>query len=171
MIRFAGISMIAAAILALGFWYSFNTRKRIRNLRLMQTVLHMLKGEIGFSGRILEEAFADISGRVQDPFRSFFACISRKMQDRKGDGLAQIWKESEDAFYGSGLKEEDLELFGKLGTELGFLDVDMQLRTLELLELQVKESVERLEKNCEASCRMYQSLGILGALTVIVVML
>ncbi|MDD7391092.1 MAG: stage III sporulation protein AB [Lachnospiraceae bacterium] len=171
MIRFAGICTIAAAILALGFWYSLNTRKRIRNLRLMQTVLHMLKGEIGFTGRILEEAFADISGRVQEPFRGFFAEVSGRLQNQKGDGLAQIWRESEDAFHGSGLKEEDLELFRRLGNELGFLDVDMQLRTLELLEVQVRENAERLEKNCEASCRMYQSLGILGALTVIVVMI
>lgn len=171
MMRLAGIGIIAAAVLALGFRYSLNARKRIRNLRLMQTVLHMLKGEIGFTGRILEEAFDDISHRAAEPFRSFFAGVSRKMQDRKGDALAELWQESEEAFQGSGLKEEDLELFRKLGSELGFLDVDMQLRTLELLEMQVKDSVERLERNCEASCRMYQSLGILGALTVIVVML
>lgn len=171
MIRLAGISLIAAAVLLLGFWYSLNTRKRIKNLQLMQTVLHMLKGEIGFTGRILEEAFADISTRVEEPFGSFFACVSRRMQDREGTGLARIWQESEEIFQGSGLREEDLELFRKLGKELGFLDVEMQLRTLELREVQVKECMERLEKNCEASCKMYQSLGILGALTVIVVML
>ena len=171
MIRLAGISLIAAAVLALGFRYSLNTKKRIRNLHLMQTVLHMLKGEIGFSGRILEEAFADVSCRVSEPFGSFFACISSRMQEQEGVSLVQIWRECEEAFSGSGLKEEDLELFRKLGNELGFLDVDMQLRTLELLEIQVGENVKRLEKDCEASCKMYQSLGILGALTVIVVML
>ena len=137
----------------------------------MQTVLHMLAGEIGFTGRILEEAFEDISNRLEDPFSSFFQHVSERMQNQDGTGLIQIWKESEDMFMGSGLKEEDLELFRKLGNELGFLDVDMQLRTLELLEMQVKETTGRLEKNCEASCKMYQSLGILGALTVIVVMI
>ena len=171
MIRLAGIGMIAAAVLALGFWYSLNMKKRIRNLHLMQTVLHMLAGEIGFTGRILEEAFEDISNRLEDPFSSFFQHVSERMQNQDGTGLIQIWKESEDMFMGSGLKEEDLELFRKLGNELGFLDVDMQLRTLELLEMQVKETTGRLEKNCEASCKMYQSLGILGALTVIVVMI
>lgn len=171
MIRLAGISMIAAAVLALGFWYSLNTRKRIRNLHQMQTVLHMLKGEIGFSGRILEEAFADISSRVAEPFGSFFTCVSSRMQDREGVSLVQIWQECEEVFRGSGLKEEDMELFRKLGNELGFLDVDMQLRTLDILEIQVKERIKHQEKDCEASCKMYQSLGILGALTVIVVML
>lgn len=171
MIRLAGIGMIAAAVLALGFWCSLNMKKRIRNLHLMQTVLHMLAGEIGFTGRILEEAFEDISNRLEDPFSSFFQHVSERMQNQDGTGLIQIWKESEDMFMGSGLKEEDLELFRKLGNELGFLDVDMQLRTLELLEMQVKETTGRLEKNCEASCKMYQSLGILGALTVIVVMI
>ncbi|MDY2629488.1 MAG: stage III sporulation protein AB [Lachnospiraceae bacterium] len=171
MIRLAGIGMIAAAVLALGFWYSLNMKKRIRNLHLMQTVLHMLAGEIGFTGRILEEAFEDISNRLEDPFSSFFQQVSERMQNQDGTGLIQIWKESEDMFMGSGLKEEDLELFRKLGNGLGFLDVDMQLRTLELLEMQVKETTGRLEKNCEASCKMYQSLGILGALTVIVVMI
>lgn len=171
MMRLMGIGLIAAAVLALGFWYSLNIRRRIKNLHLMQTVLHMLKGEIGFTGRILEEAFEDISRRIPEPFCSFFSMVSSRLQEREGTGLMEIWKESETAFSGSGLQKEDLELFGKLGNELGFLDMDMQLRTLELLEVQVKSTVERLEKNCEASCKMYQSLGILGALTVIVVMI
>lgn len=171
MIRLAGIGMIAAQVLALGFWYSLNTRKRIKNLHLMQTVLHMLKGEIGFTGRILEEAFEDISRRVGEPFGHFFESVSKQLQEQDGVGLMQIWENSETTLRGSGLKEEDLELFRKLGGELGFLDVDMQLQTLELLEVQVSECVKRLERNCESSCKMYQSLGILGALTVIVVML
>lgn len=171
MIRWMGIGFMAAAVLALGFWYSLNIRRRIKNLHLMQTVLHMLKGEIGFTGRILEEAFADISKRVPEPYHSFFEQVSSRLQEQLGTGLMEIWKENEKVFAGSGLGEEDLELFRKLGNELGFLDIEMQLRTLELLELQVKSTVERLEKNCEASCKMYQSLGILGALTVIVVMI
>lgn len=171
MIRLTGIAIIAAAVFALGFQGSLNMKKRVRNLHLMQTVLRMLKGEIGFTGRILEEAFADISERMEEPFGSFFRSVTERMQNRDGTGLMQIWLESEKMFQGSGLKEEDLELFRKLGNELGFLDVDMQLRTLELLEVQVRETTVRLEKNCEASCKMYQSLGILGALAVIVVMI
>lgn len=166
-----GICFIAAAVMALGFWYSLNTKRRIRNLHQMQTALHMLKGEISFTGRILEEAFADISRRLPEPFSSFFHQVSVRLQEAEGAGLVEIWKESEEAFAGSGLQAEDLELFGKLGNELGFLDIDMQLRTLELLEAQVRTTVESLEKKCEASCKMYQSLGILGALTVIVVMI
>lgn len=166
-----GICLIAAAVLALGFWYSLNIKKRIRNLHQMQTVLHMLKGEIGFTGRILEEAFADISRRVPEPFSSFFHQVSSRLQEAEGVGLMEIWKQNENAFAGSGLQAEDLELFGRLGNELGFLDTEMQLRTLELLEVQVRITVEALEKKCEASCKMYQSLGILGALTVIVVMI
>ena len=73
--------------------------------------------------------------------------------------------------WAKGLKEEDLELFRRLATELGFLDLDMQMRTLELLEMQVKNVTDRLEKGCEASCKMYQSLGILGALAVVIVMI
>ncbi|MDO5409525.1 MAG: stage III sporulation protein AB [Lachnospiraceae bacterium] len=171
MLRLMGIFMIAAAVLALGFQYSLNMRRRIKNLRLMQSILHMLRGEIGFSGRILEEAFADISRRVAEPFGSFFKGVSREMQELKGAPLSEIWIQNEAAFERSGLKKEDLELFRRLGNDLGFLDVDMQLCTLELLEMQIKNAAGRLEESCEASCKMYQSLGVLGALTVIVVML
>ncbi len=171
MIRFMGICLIAAAVMAWGFWCSLNTRKRIKNLHLMQTILHMLKGEIGFTGRILEEAFADISRRVQEPFGSFFHEVSCRLQEQEGTGLLDIWLECEPLMNGSGLKVEDLELFRRLAAELGFLDLDMQMRTLELLEMQVKNVTDRLEKGCEASCKMYQSLGILGALAVMIVMI
>ena len=166
-----GIVLTACAVLVLGFWYSLNIKKRIKNLHLMQIALHMLKGEIGFTGRILEEAFADMSRRIPDPFNCFFDRVSNRLREQEGTGLAEIWKECEAEFTGSGLQKEDLELFGRLGSELGFLDTDMQLRTLELLEIQVKGTLERLEKTCEANCKMYQSLGILGALTVLIVMM
>ncbi len=169
--RLIGIGMIAAAVLAWGFWNSMNIQKRIKSLHQMQLILQLLKGEIGFTGRILEEAFADISSRIQEPFGSFFQTVSSQLQKRKGTSLLDIWMEAEPRLVGSGLNKSDLELFRRLAGELGFLDLDMQMRTLELLEDQIKTVQVGLEKEKDSTCKMYQSLGILGALSVILVMI
>lgn len=171
MIRLLGTGITALAVCLLGFWYSRNRKKRIHNLYQMLIALQMLKGEIGFTGRILEEAFADIGERMNGVFGSFFGRLSLRLEQREEGKLDRLWKLEEIVFTGSGLTREDLDLFGRLGRELGFLDTVMQLRILELLEMQVKSRIEHLEKGCEADCRMYQSLGMLGALTVLLVML
>lgn len=171
MIRAAGIILAAAAVCLLGLYYSFYVKRRVEQLHQMMTVLHMLKGEIGFCGKILEEAFTELGERTEDPFRSFFYRVSRRLSLQEGEPLSAIWKDCEDAFDGSGLHQEELEIFARLSREMGFLDVDMQLRTLELVEDQLNSVKNRAEKSCETNSRMYRYLGILGAMAVVIIMI
>lgn len=171
MLRIMGIAIAATAVCLLGFYYSFHVKMRVAQLHQMMTVIHMLKGEIGFCGRILEEAFAELGERAGDPFGSFFRRVSSRLSLQNGETLSEIWKDCEDAFENSGLQKEELEIFSRLSREMGFLDVDMQLQTLELVENQLEAVKERAEKSCETSSRMYQSLGVLGAMTVVIILI
>lgn len=171
MLRVVGILFTASAACLIGFYYSFHVRQRVTLLYQMLTVLHMLKGEIGFCGRILEEACAELGERAAEPFGAFFRSVSTRLSLQEEESLSEIWRECEMVFDRSGLQKEELEIFARLGHELGFLDVDMQLRTLELVENQLESVKVRAEKSCETSSRMYQSLGILGAMTVVIIMI
>lgn len=166
--RLAGILICAAAVLSAGFYAGFSIRRRIANLHRMENAAALLKGEIAFSGRILEEAFLDMSARLAEPFGEFFSLTARYLQEETS--LEEAWKQAEEAFKNSSLTQEDLNLFRTLGRELGFLDVEMQLRTLELVEGQLVRRIKELEEQALSGCRMYQSLGILGALAVVIIL-
>lgn len=165
--RMAGVIICAAAVLAAGFYAGFSIRRRIINLHRMENAAALLKGEIAFSGRILEEAFFDMSRRLAEPFGKFFASAASYLQEE--NSLEDAWKQAEADLKNNSLTEEDLDLFRTLGRELGFLDVEMQLRTLELVEGQLIRRIKELEEQAVSGCRMYQSLGILGAVAVMII--
>ena len=68
------------------------------------------------------------------------------------------------------LTEEDLEQLAGLGEHLGYLDVDMQERTLGLYLEQLDISIEYLRTNQREKCRLYTSLGIMGGMFLVIVM-
>ena len=66
--------------------------------------------------------------------------------------------------------KEYLEQLAGLGEHLGYLDVDMQERTLGLYLEQLDISIEYLRTNQREKCRLYTSLGIMGGMFLVIVM-
>ena len=57
-----------------------------------------------------------------------------------------------------------------LGEHLGYLDVDMQERTLKLYLEQLDLTIDYLRQNQREKCRLYTSLGIMGGMFLVIVM-
>ena len=68
------------------------------------------------------------------------------------------------------LTRADLEQFTALGEHLGYLDVDMQERTLLLYLEQLDLSIEYLQAHRQEKCRLYTSLGVMGGIFLVIVM-
>lgn len=60
------------------------------------------------------------------------------------------------------LEAAQREEFFSLGDNLGYLDLKMQIKQLELYEIQLTRSIEELHREMPAQKKVYQSLGILG---------
>ena len=69
------------------------------------------------------------------------------------------------------LTREDWEQLEALGEHLGYLDVDMQERTLLLYLEQLELSIEYLRAHGRERCRLYTSLGAAGGMFLILVLL
>ena len=59
---------------------------------------------------------------------------------------------------------------GPSGEHLGYLDVDMQERTLKLYLEQLDLTIDYLRQNQREKCRLYTSLGIMGGMFLVIVM-
>ena len=66
--------------------------------------------------------------------------------------------------------KEDLEQLAALGEHLGYLDLDMQERTLLLYLEQLDLSIEYLQRHRQEKCRLYTSLGVMGGIFLVIVM-
>ena len=70
----------------------------------------------------------------------------------------------EQAGAGHALSRSDLAALAALGEHLGFLDRDMQERTLLLYLEQLDLQIQALREHRQERCRLYSSLGIMGGL-------
>ena len=162
--------MSAVACVALGFNMASDIRRRIIQLRSLECALRMLKGEMEYALSSLEEAFERISIRLEPPFSDFFHTISCKLKELEFQNFEEIWeKQVQVLTKTSCLREEDLKLLDELGSQLGYLDLNMQIRTIDSIYIQLEERLKQLVDESSISCKLYQSLGVLGALSVILI--
>ena len=62
------------------------------------------------------------------------------------------------------IQKEEEELFFSLGSRLGYLDLEMQMKELLLYEEELTRRTEELRREMPAKKKVYESLGILGGI-------
>lgn len=170
MVKYLGICMAAVACVALGFNMSSDIRRRIIQLRSLQCALRMLKGEMEYAVSSLDEAFDRISDRLEPPFSDFFHTLAYELKELEFQNFEEIWeKQVRVLTKTSCLREEDFKLLDELGKQLGYLDLNMQIRTIDSIYIQLEERLKQLVEESNISCKLYQSLGVLGALSVVLI--
>ena len=173
MLKTAGICLILLAGAGIGFSKSLEYTEREKKLAAFLQAVIYLKGEIRCGSASLAEAFAGIAGRVSGEFREFFACAARELENGGNTGrpLGTVICRCGEACLGEiPFSAEERELIGSLGDRLGYLDREMQLRQLELLEEEVRRQLEGLRRELPQKKKLCQSLGVLGAMLLVILL-
>ena len=154
-----------------GFALSSRLSGRKRNLEMILRMIILLKGEIRYGNTSLYDAFTGAAGKLEGKYREFFLLTARKMQSRKGEAFGKIFRKcAEECLVASELTEEDREKLYSLGQRLGYLGLEMQMKQLELMEEDIRLSLQEIQKELPERKKMYQSLGILlGILLAVIV--
>lgn len=163
MLRAAAMFAVIGASTALGFACGRDLSNRLCSLRELERAADILRAEIQYAGTPLQEIFLEIAGRTDGPLGRMFREAAGQMGQRDGKTLGKIMGEcignlSED----TGLTANDKAQLARLGERLGYLDVQMQIMTIE----RYKEELEREQKEAEGDylqkSRVYRCLGFLG---------
>ena len=144
-LKWIGSMLVLFSAGGFGIWSAMQWRERLRLLEKLRQMIYFLKGEITYSHARQE-----------------------------GESLQEIWRREVQVLSSPKIRlpltEEDLEQLAGLGEHLGYLDVDMQERTLGLYLEQLDISIEYLRTNQREKCRLYTSLGIMGGMFLVIVM-
>ena len=116
-------------------------------------------------GMLRQQAFADTSHTIQEEMMEL--CPSRDTWDRERFEFEQ---EYDRIFTGFGFAKEDKEKLLSLGGQLGYLDTQMQERTLLLYLEQLELSISGLRGEIREKCRLSTALGVMGSLFLVIVM-
>lgn len=155
----------------LGLCKSMELTTRLKILEKLAQLLLLLKGEIRCTGATLEDAFLDAAAKMPGEYRLFLKETAGWLQQRPGITFDEIFRECAARLLPLyKLSEEERESFLSLGEKLGYLDREMQVAQLTLLEEELGYRIKTLKSAMPKQQKTYQSMGILGGILLAVLL-
>ena len=165
MIKVIGICLVIGASSGIGYLMSLSLTKRHQQLKTIRRLLLFLKGEISYGKSTLPEALDQIGQKLPEPFHLFLTEVARKACQYDGRTFQELFAEGVDEHLSSSsLTPKDKESLKQIGQYLGYLDIAMQISTLELYQQELELELKEIEATIPAKKRIYQSLGVMGGL-------
>jgi len=147
-------------------------KRRYVQLGQMQRSLRMLHGEIRYTGAELPEAIDQIALRQEKPFSDFYHGLSEQMRRMNGQSLKTLWQtEIEKCLNNTYLTKEDKQIFLESGSQLGYLDRQMQLSSLEACMAQIEDNQNMIRKNMKEKQKLSVALGLLSGFFIIILLI
>jgi stage III sporulation protein AB len=156
----------------MGWYFSSELRNRIADLKELKKIIILLRGDIRYANTPLPEAVQALAIRQEGKYKLFLSEIADRLKELGGISFQTIWKETiEKKLDNTSLSKKDLEYLGQLGENLGYLDKDMQINTLDLYLSQIEEEIKELTRNVKEKTYLYNSLGVMGGIFITIIML
>ena len=163
MLKITGAVLILASCAGMGFGKGMEYKRRVAELLLLKKWLLMLRGEIKYAGTPLPEAFARIGSKMENVYGIFLTQVSKDLEGQNGQSLQEIWEKNlNEVFQNSKnfLNREDRQQLKSLGSQLGYLDREMQISTIDFFVEQMETQIQQLEAEQGKRCRVYHCIGI-----------
>lgn len=170
-LKLLGTGLLISGCSGLGFWYAANYRRHLEALEQLRRMLFLLKGQILYANAPLEEAFRRVGEKSQGDLGTFFCAVADRLEQQQGETFYQMWQE-EIGNMDTEIplnKKDRLELT-KFGEHLGFLDREMQERTILLYLEQLDLAIEDGRAHQKEKSRLYTSLGVMGGLFLVIIL-
>lgn len=170
--KIIGSIIVICSFTFLGCILSNDCRKRPQQLRELQGKLQMFENQISYLSDVISTAFERI-GRVSGSETGiFFSETVRILGEQENLSAAQAWEQAvRQNIKRTSLNLEDEEVLLNFGKMLGNSDLEGQIRNIRLAQEQLKQQEHKAEESRSKNEKMYRSLGILGGIAVVIVLL
>ena len=172
LLKIIGCTLIILSSAGMGFFFSNEMRCRIDDLRELRKLVLLLRGDIRYGNTPLPEAVNAIARRHKGSFEAFFNKVSTSLNELSGLTFQEIWKDAvEKKLVDTSLSRRDKTQLLQFGENLGYLDKEMQMNTLDLFLSQLEEETKELSKAVKEKSYLFNSLGIMAGIFISIIML
>ena len=172
LLKIIGSAVVVATTSILGYALSINYKRRPAELRELQGLLQMLENEIGYLSNLLVDAFEKISRSSRSKTVIFFNAAAENLKSCSSIGASNAWEKAvRDNIETTSLNKEDEEILVSFGKMLGISDVEGQIKNIRLLQSQLKLQEQKAEESRQKNERMYKSLGVLGGIAIVIMLI
>lgn len=169
-LKLIGSVMVLVSGTMIGIRMGYRLKIRLGQLKRLEKIVSMLRGEIRYNNSTIPEALRHVSMHTAKPFDAVLEEISEELDAFEGRTFKEIW---ENAFEENKAEfcftKEQLGNIKYLGESLGYLDKEMQLNTLDLFMEQIRADIKDMEKTMSDNVRLYNCLGVMGGILVILI--
>lgn len=172
MLKSVGAIMVILSSTAIGFYFSSLLKTRIQELSDLRKTLFILRGDIQYGNTPLPEALQSIARRDKSDLQPFYMQVSTKLSRLEGESFQEIWSSGvKQCLTETALSNEDKLELNRLGDNLGHLDREMQVRTIDLYLEILKREIDEATKTMKEKTKLYNTLGVLAGLFITIVMI
>lgn len=162
MLRLAGCICILLGMGGYGICLAQEYENCLNGRIEIEHLLSCLIGYISYEKASLTEALMNVRGKTGKRTETFVNNLLDRIRKKEGETIGEIWREE------SGIFEEILgqekEEFAELMEQSGYLEREMQLRTLERYREKLLEEIRIQKEKREGRLRVYYAAGIMGGL-------
>lgn len=170
--KIIGCILVIISSTGIGFYFSSEMRSRIDDLKELKKLIGLLRGDIRYASTPLPEAINSIHRRHSGRFQAFFESVSTKLNELSGLTFSDIWKSAtEKELANTSLNKKDKLHLNQFGENLGYLDKDMQMNTIDLYLSQMEDEIKDLSKTAKEKAYIYNTLGIMAGIFITIVMI
>lgn len=170
--KIAGSLIVILSCTFLGYVLSTDCRKRPQQLRELQSMLQMFENQISYLSDVITEAFMRIGKVCRSETGIFFTKTVEVLNESRNRSASQAWEQAVmQNIKRTALDREDEEILLTFGKMLGCTDLDGQVKNIRLALDQLKHQEVKAEVSRSRNEKMYRSLGVLGGIAVVIVLM
>ncbi|HWT77078.1 MAG TPA: stage III sporulation protein AB [Mobilitalea sp.] len=170
--KIIGCILVIISSAGMGFYFSSEMKCRIEDLKELKKLIGLLRGDIRYANTPLPEAINSIHRRHSGNFQPFFNQVSMKLNELSGVTFSEIWKTAvQTQLVNTSLTKKDKLHLAGFGENLGYLDKDMQMNTIDLYIAQLEDEIKDLSKTVKEKAYLLNTLGIMTGIFITIIMI
>ncbi|MCI9582185.1 stage III sporulation protein AB [Clostridiaceae bacterium] len=170
--KFLGAVLVVGSCTGFGLGAVRRLKERRRLLEALRQMIFHLRGEILYANAPLSCALLRTGSRGSGWAAALFTESARELEREGGDPFEVIWKRQVERRSGDTvLSETDRKSLLRFGMNLGYLDRDMQEKTMQLYLEDLEMALERLRREEPDKSRLLFGMGVLSGLFLTVILI
>lgn len=164
--KIIGSIIVVAVCTVMGFEKSRELQLHLKELEELKKMFTILKGELQYTRAPFSEMFFKISKKTEGIYKEWLIHLSEDLEKRKMGTLQEAWKTTILKYLNeSRLTVEEKEELRQIGNSLGYPE------TIELYLEQLEVSIQSTREELKAKKKLYQSMGIMCGIFLVIVLL
>lgn len=164
--KLMGSVLILVACSGIGYAKSDEMKQHLNELEEIKKLFYLLKSELQYTRAPFAEIFEKIGRKVAEPYQTWMLKLCERIKEKNGGRFWEVWNTSiEEDLQKSRLKTEELDELRHVGKNLEYIE------SLDLYIEQLEYKIKNLREVYRSKRKLCQSLGIMGGIFLVILLL